>query len=460
MFFLNFILVCTTLSNLPHNTLQQLEFSVQISNVAFTFPLQLFTNILQKNQSKLTHIYFGGDFNQNIDGKKDIPQNITHMSFVGDFFDRRIENIENTKIQFLQLPNPQYNPRQIIQHYPTNIQILKNTIHLENSQNLSSLTYLKFGNTFNSEIDSITFPQHLTHLIFGRFFNKPLNNNTLKTIQTLHTIKFGTYFNQTIQNLPNSLKKLRFREYFAQNLDNLPTNLTYLNFKRADNTPQLSKLPNTVKTIKYRGFTFLNKIENLPPNLEKFVLYCDRFNSQMELPNSITQLYLKINTFWMETKLPTNLQKLQLTTSKFNTNLELQYCEKLTHFSLNFDHPQAKLILPNSLTHLTIQINTKLIPILETIQQPNNITHLEITPKQHIPLELYPTKLTHLTLHGIQPTIQQIPTTLTQLTLMGKFSNLQIPQTVTHITTRYNKELLLNLPESVQFVTVVCCSVV
>lgn len=61
---------------------------------------------------------------------------------------------------------------------------------------------------------------------FGEIqFNKSVN---LLTETKLKSINFGTYFNNSVSNLPSILESLIFNEKFNHSLDNLLINLKYL----------------------------------------------------------------------------------------------------------------------------------------------------------------------------------------------------------------------------------------
>jgi hypothetical protein len=77
------------------------------------------------------------------------------------------------------------------------------------------LTYLKFVDSFNQNVDKL--PSSLTHIQFGKHFNQKVDNLP----SSLTHLRFGWKFNQKVDNLPPSLTHLRFGINFNQLIDNL-----------------------------------------------------------------------------------------------------------------------------------------------------------------------------------------------------------------------------------------------
>jgi hypothetical protein len=104
----------------------------------------------------LTHLTFGGNFNQTVDN---LPSNLIHLTF-GYTFNQFVNKlpINLTHLTF----GVDFN--QIITNYPPN------------------LTHLKFGHFFDQSVDNL--PVNLTHLTFGHDFN-----------QTTYNIKVMKLFN-------------------------------------------------------------------------------------------------------------------------------------------------------------------------------------------------------------------------------------------------------------------------
>jgi len=71
-----------------------------------------------------------------------------------------------------------------------------------------------------------TFPflPHLTKLVFGATFNQTADNLP----DSLTSLEFGTNFNQEVNHLPVSLTHLSFGNSFNHQMDHLPTSLTHL----------------------------------------------------------------------------------------------------------------------------------------------------------------------------------------------------------------------------------------
>ena len=82
----------------------------------------------------------------------------------------------------------------------------------------------------NIDKNEKTFPNKLTHLILGDYFNQSIN-----LPNSLTHLKFGFSFNQPI-NLPNNLTHLTFGDYFNQPIT-LPNSLTHLTLGDRFNQP-------------------------------------------------------------------------------------------------------------------------------------------------------------------------------------------------------------------------------
>jgi len=190
---------------------------------------------LLKTVKKIT---FGLNFNTPL---MDIPDNITHISFIGNSFISK--SMFNHPIDKNCLPK--------------------------------SLTHLTLGFSFNQPVDDLPFG--ITDLSFGNSFNQPVDNLPNSVIN----LKFGWQFNQPTNFLPSSLKELYYYRSFNQPVDNLPNSITHLKF----------------------GLLFNHPINNLPLNLTHLTLgehYTDNrivslFNQPIEgLSRLINLKYLKL----------------------------------------------------------------------------------------------------------------------------------------------------------------------
>jgi len=116
---------------------------------------------------------------------------------------------------------------------------------LDNPLNLqtlwSCLTHLTFGTYFNQSVDNLKLPKSLTHLTFGDNFNQSVDN--LKLPESLTHLTFGTCFDKSVDNLnlPKSLTHLSFGSDFNQPIEGLMMShlksLTLLSFGCHFNQP-------------------------------------------------------------------------------------------------------------------------------------------------------------------------------------------------------------------------------
>lgn len=135
---------------------------------------------------------------------------------------------------------------------------------------------------FNQSVDNL--PNSLIVLKFGYNFNQNVNElpNNLKKLT------FGYKFNQTVDKLPNSLKKLKFGNSFNQKVDKLPNNLNKLTFGFAFNQP-VDKLSNFLTHLKFE-WSFNHPIDKLPNSLTHLILG-DSFTQSIDnLPKNIKEL--------------------------------------------------------------------------------------------------------------------------------------------------------------------------
>jgi hypothetical protein len=139
----------------------------------------------------LTHLTFGFCFNQ----KVDLPENLTHLTFGWDF-NQEVELPKNlTHLTF-----------DVYSKFNQEVELPKN------------LTHLTFGQNFNQKVE---LPTNLTHL---KLFNDKAHNLDYLP-EGIEELELGKYFNDdTLCNLPNSLKVIKLYKNCKCNLKCLPTN--------------------------------------------------------------------------------------------------------------------------------------------------------------------------------------------------------------------------------------------
>lgn len=161
------------------------------------------------------------------------------------------------------------------------------------------------------------------HLFFNDNFNNPIDNlpkillskPTNIYLSSIKYITFGKIFNQSVNNLPDTILGIKFGHDFNQPVDKLPNNLIYLEF--GENFYQsVNELPSTLETLIFfyeknlYGYTF-----GLHPEMHKPAGTWNR----SRIDNS--QLILNLNNIYPEPVtvkdhtlniLPPYLKKLQL----------------------------------------------------------------------------------------------------------------------------------------------------
>lgn len=113
---------------------------------------------------------------------------------------------------------------------------------------------------FNKQVNNI-FPEKITSLILGWSFNQSVDNLPL----SLKEITFGYSFNQLVDNLPFNLEIIIFGHNFNNPINNLPNSIKYLLLGTMFNQP-IDDLPNTLERL-HLGSSFNNQINNLPIGL-------------------------------------------------------------------------------------------------------------------------------------------------------------------------------------------------
>jgi hypothetical protein len=127
---------------------------------------------------------------------------------------------------------------------------------------LSKYPKLFLGKYFDQRIDNL--PNTITHLTFDYHskFNQQVNNLS----QNLIYVQFGWDFNQFVDFLPQNLRHLIFGVNFNQSIDNLPRNLIFLFLGKMFNK-SIDNLPDNLTRLCI-GENFNQLIKYLPYNLE------------------------------------------------------------------------------------------------------------------------------------------------------------------------------------------------
>lgn len=198
----------------------------------------------------LKKLNLGGGFNQLLDGVI-FPETLKTL-IIGNYFNKSLDRvIFPPSLRKLTIGNGFNQP-------------------INNVKWVNSIEEVKFGNSFDRplvqdnllqfmirtsfqdkfNLNLVDLPKKLKKIDFGYSFNQPINN--IIWPETLEELSFGESFDQTIDNIkwPENLTKMTIKNFEDKNLENLPPSLTHLTIHKL-RTP----------------------LSNLPPSLEKFILY-------------------------------------------------------------------------------------------------------------------------------------------------------------------------------------------
>lgn len=198
---------------------------------------------------------------------------------------------------------------------------------------------ITLGKEFNEIVDCNSICVQVTHLTFGSYFNKNVDNLP----SSVTHIKFGDYFNSAVDHLPPLLQYLKFGYDFNQPVDHLPSLLTYLYFG-FDFDQQVDLLPRRITHLRF-GQKFNHDIFNLPLGITHLILgdYFDKPVDNYLTPLcSLQRLSFMCNFNHPVNNLPTNIKKV-LFGFRFNQPID-DLPDSITHLVFNymFNQPVSK----------------------------------------------------------------------------------------------------------------------
>lgn len=164
--------------------------------------------------------------------------------------------------------------------------------------------YSVSNSQFNKKVNNI-FPEQITSLILGWSFNQSVDNLPL----SLKEITFGHEFNNLVDNLPFNLEIIIFGHKFNSPINNLPNSIKSLFLGNMFNQP-IDDLPNTLERL-HLGNSFDNQINNLPIGL-------------LELTSTSTHLRNRRDIYCV----PENLKYIKIC-GKFYVRENLKYMYKM-----------------------------------------------------------------------------------------------------------------------------------
>ena len=160
-------------------------------------------------------------------------------------------------------------------------------------------------------------------VVFGDKFYKPVNNlpNGITHLQ------FGRSFNQSLDNLPRTLKELIIAPQeiswckFNQPLDNLPIGLECLVLKLIENyNYNLDNLPYSLKELHLIVKRFNQPLNNLPDGLEKLTVSKFNFYGTYSLPSSLKEVIITFKIIPEEKEMIVNNLISKYPNIQFNLN--------------------------------------------------------------------------------------------------------------------------------------------
>lgn len=151
----------------------------------------------------------------------------------------------------------------------------------------NSIETIRFGLYFNRSVDKL--PSTLRNLSFWGIFNQPVNHLP----ETLTHLTFSDEFNQNVDQLPKSLTNLSFGTNFNQPVNQLPSSITYLKFGFYFNQP-VERLPSSITDITF-GYYFNQPVNQLPLSVT-YIKFGRTFNQPIDkLPSSVRSIEISRN---------------------------------------------------------------------------------------------------------------------------------------------------------------------
>lgn len=194
------------------------------------------------------------------------------------------------------------------------VQLNSNLTHLEFDYSFnqpvqlnSNLTHLVLGTSFNQPIQ---LNSNLTHLTIGWDFNHPIQLNSKLTHLTHYNYYYNYYKHIHCYKLPESLKFLELTSCDDNIINNLPDRIEELVLGVGFDS-KLSNLPNQLKKLTILNYTYVGELDELGDGIEELVIYN---NVQLDnLPSSLKKLIIKNKNYSKElNNLPKNLEYLEL----------------------------------------------------------------------------------------------------------------------------------------------------
>ena len=264
-------LIMSDTYNQPINNLPD-GIKVLIMGKSFNYPLNL--------PESLEELEIGSSYNHQINKLPELLKKIKYMNSFNSSIDGFPDSLTHLYLNgdYFNLP---------INKLPVNLTVLSVGDRFNHPINIFSLYPLEelyLGNSFNQSVENL--PATLKKLGLGNAFNQSVENLPA----TLKKLTLGNAFNQSINNLPKELIELTLGNAFNQPVDNLPKELIELTLGNAFNQPIHNLLKELIELT--LGNAFNQPVDNLPERLSKLTLG-DAFNQPVNnLPNRLMELAL------------------------------------------------------------------------------------------------------------------------------------------------------------------------
>jgi hypothetical protein len=278
------------------------------------------------------------------------------------------------KIIYQKTPNDEPNPdagyyTDLLQKYNYNSAVILNssTKYSECAQEniiniISEHSGLIITGNCLLKLDNIPTNVKMIYITTSMNYEHPLHN---LPSELEHLTIDTTYYNNTLDYLPASLKTLFL--YGSSNipLNNLPSGLLELSVGGRYNEP-LDNLPRNLKVLILSEF-YQKQLVNLPPGLKELYIGSDYYLPITNLPDSIEDLTISGNPQYIE--LPSNLKTFSI---GFESSYFVELVDSIEEINLNV---LSLKILYNLLVHYC-PLNLKTIKIQPLIDNDDSISKL------------------------------------------------------------------------------------
>jgi hypothetical protein len=120
----------------------------------------------------------------------------------------------------------------------------------------------------------------------------------LMEYKNLESIEYDYYYDQEIEyKIPLNVKHIKFGRYFNKSIDNLPDNIENIEFEEQSIfNIEIKKYPSKLKKIKY-GYNFTGNIDNLPDGVREINMKHNLINYSdiNKLPSEIEKIWINMN---------------------------------------------------------------------------------------------------------------------------------------------------------------------